>query len=75
MIEKKFYSYLLVIPVLLGNYILYSVIIIDGSNVELFLKNIWYIIGIFMFISLKYSFKKVEVLIRYKYLNKLKKEI
>jgi len=74
-IKNKLLSYLLIIPVLFGTYILYSVMIVDGSDLELFFKNIWYIIGFIIFFTLKYSFKKVQDYIRYKYLDKLRKEI
>lgn len=74
-IKNKIISLSLVFPVLLGTYILYSVMIFDGSELELFLKNIWYVIGIIMFLTLKYSFKKIELFIKYKYLNRLRKEL
>lgn len=74
-VDKKVFSYFFIIPVLLGSYIIYSVMIIDGSNFEFFLKKIWLILGFLIFFSLKFSFKKIENLIRYKYLKKLKKEI
>ena len=74
-IKNKIISLSLVFPVLLGTYILYSVMIFDGSELELFLKNIWYVIGIIMFLTLKHSFKKIELFIKYKYLNRLRKEL
>lgn len=75
LINNKTLSYLMIIPVLTGSYILYSVLIIDGSNLELFFKKIWFIIGLLMFISLKYFFYKIITIIKIKYLKRLRKEI
>jgi hypothetical protein len=49
--------------------------ILNGSSFELFLKNVWYIIGIIIFFTLKHFLKKIEIFIKYKYLNKLRKEL
>jgi hypothetical protein len=73
--KNKIISLSFIFPVLLGTYILYSVMILKGSSFELFLKNVWYIIGIIIFFTLKHFLKKIEIFIKYKYLNKLRKEL
>lgn len=73
--KNKIISLSFIFPVLLGTYILYSVMILNGSSFELFLKNVWYIIGIIIFFTLKHFLKKIEIFIKYKYLNKLRKEL